>query len=121
MKSTNKNFGILLALILTLSVYRFKLSSLFYFGSVFLLMLAFVRPIVFSKFNYFWILIGESLHKLMSPLILTVIYFFLVFPISVIMRLLKRNLLNIKFDKNIDSYWQDTVNEVTADTIKNQF
>ena len=40
----------------------------------------------------------------MSPIILGVIYFFIVTPTSILMRLFKKDLLNLKFSNN-KSYW----------------
>jgi hypothetical protein len=48
-----------------------------------------------------------------------VIYFIVVFPTFLLLKLFKKNYLNIKYDKNISSYWLDVKDKKS--TMKNQF
>ena len=56
--------------------------------------------------------------KIISPLIMAGIFFLVVTPIGLIMRLLKKDLLNLKFNKN-RSYWIEK--EGPKSKMKNQF
>ena len=47
---------------------------------------------------------GELLGKIISPIVLAVIFFTVVTPIGIIMKILKKDLLNLKYNKN-KSYW----------------
>ena len=61
-----------------------------------------------SKFltplNKLWFRFGLLLGKIVSPIIMGVIFFLVVTPIGLLMRLLKKDLLNLKFNKE-KTYW----------------
>ena len=45
------------------------------------------------------------LHKIVNPIIMGLMFFFTVTPIALIMRILRKDLLNIRFDPVAKSYW----------------
>ena len=49
--------------------------------------------------------IGRFFGRFLSPLSLLLVYFFIVIPTGVFLKLLKRDVLNIKIDKKKDTYW----------------
>ena len=68
--------------------------------------------------NKMWFKFGMLLGKIVSPLIMGIIFFFVVTPIGLIMRMLGKDLLNLKFNSQ-KSYWikRDSVKS----KMKNQF
>ncbi len=62
-----------------------------------------------KKIYHFWIKFGEVLSWIWTRVILTIVYFVVLGPISVIMKIFGKNPLNFKFEKN--TYWLPRQNE----------
>jgi hypothetical protein len=60
----------------------------------------------------------ELLGKIVSPVVMGIIFFLVVTPIALIMRLLGKDLLNLKYNKN-KSYWIEKTGPKSK--MKNQF
>ena len=122
---SNKNFGIvffLLFLILAVFFY-FKSSSaililIFLLFSVFFLISGLLQSKILTPLNKIWFKFGILLGKIISPIIMGIIFFFVVTPISFLMKLLKKDILNLKFNNN-NSYWIDKTGPKSK--MKNQF
>jgi len=84
-----------------------------------LLLSAYFVPKVLSIPNKLWFKFGMMLGNIIAPLIMAFVYFFTVFPIGLIMRLLGKDLLMQKIDKNLKSYWVERKEPVGS--MKNQF
>ena len=76
------------------------------------LALGLINSIFLSPLNKLWFKFGILLGKFMSPLIMAVIFFIVVTPIGLIMRIFNKDLLKLKFNKD-KTYW------ITKDKIKN--
>ena len=68
------------------------------------LFLGLLNSKILSPLNLFWIKLGEILGKFIAPIVMAVIYFLIVTPIGLFMRIIGKDLLNIKFLK-YNSYW----------------
>ena len=80
-----------------------------------------VAPRLLAPFNKAWFLFGELMGKVVSPLVLGVIFFLLITPIALITRLFGRDELRLK-RANANSYWIDRKPPGPAgDSFKNQF
>ena len=73
------------------------ISLFFLFSTIFSLKLL-------IPMNKLWIKFGELLGKFIAPVVLSIIYFFILTPIGLFMRIIRKDLLNLKFTKQ-DSYW----------------
>lgn len=87
-------------------------------SAVFLL-LAFVVPNVLSLPNKLWFKFGILLGSIVAPIIMALVYFLTVLPTGLIMRLLGKDLLKQKLDKNAKSYWINRTEPLGS--MKNQF
>jgi hypothetical protein len=67
--------------------------------------LALVRPALLAPLNRLWFRFGLLLHKVVSPLVMGLIFFAVVTPIGLLMRLLGQRPLALGFDKAAASYW----------------
>jgi hypothetical protein len=77
------------------------------------LALGLINSIFLSPLNKLWFKFGILLGKFMSPLIMAVIFFIVVTPIGLIMRIFNKDLLKLKFNKD-KTYW------ITKDKIKSE-
>ncbi len=66
-----------------------------------------------------WIKFGEFLGKISSTIILFFLFFFLFTPIAIFLKLIGKDLLNKKIDKNKTSYWLSR--EMQPTSMKYQF
>ncbi len=109
-KSSNKSFGILFFVVFlglglwpltndnNPNIYLIIISIIF-------LILGILNSKLLSPLNLFWIKLGELLGKIIAPIVMAIIYFFILTPISLIVRLFGKDLLSLKFSKQIKTYW----------------
>ena len=109
-KSSNKSFGILFFVVFlglglwpltndnNPNIYLIIISIIF-------LILGLLNSKLLSPLNLFWIKIGELLGKIIAPIVMAIIYFFILTPISLIVRFFGKDLLSLKFSKQIKTYW----------------
>lgn len=62
-------------------------------------------PSLLSPLNQAWMKLAEALHRVMSPLILGIMFYGLITPIALVMRLRGRDPLHRRFDTKAGSYW----------------
>ena len=86
------------------------------------LLLAVLRPQVLAPANRLWTKFGLLLHNIVSPIALGILFFLVVTPTGLLMRLLGKDPLRLRFDPAADSYWikRDPPGP-TADSLNNQF
>ena len=64
-----------------------------------------VAPARLAPLNHAWTRLGLILFKVVNPIVLGLIYLTTIVPIGLIMRLIGRDLLSLKFDRQAKSYW----------------
>ena len=121
--SSNRSFGIVFFVVfLLLALYPITFNEDIRIWSLIIsfifLILGLLRSKILTPLNKLWFKFGLFLGKIVSPLIMGVIFFFVVTPIGLLMRLLNKDLLNLKFN-NTSSYWIEK-NE-SKSKMKNQF
>ena len=90
-------------------------------GAVFLLC-AFVLPRLLAPLNRLWLRFGLLLHRIVSPIVLGIMFFGVVTPTGLLMRLLGKDPLRLKFERGAASYWIDRVPPGPApEGMKDQF
>ena len=111
-KKQNRSFGLLffivfLALALwpltkkgEINIYLISIALIF-------LVLGLLNSKILSPLNKAWIKFGEILGRVIAPIVMAIVYFFILTPISLVVRLFGKDLLNIKFKKSMDTYWID--------------
>ena len=121
--SSNRSFGIvffivflLIALYPLLKGNDLRIWSLLI--SFIFLALGLINSKILTPLNRLWFKFGLLLGKFISPLIMGIIFFIVVTPIGIIMRLLKKDLLNLKYNKK-ETYWIDKSGPKSK--MKNQF
>ena len=122
--SSNKSFGIVFFLVFTiialyplLNDQSFRVWSLIV-GFIFLF-LGIVNSAILTPLNALWFKLGLFLGKFIAPIVMGIVYFIVVFPTSLLLKIFKKNYLNIKYEKNTNSYWINVKSKNT--TMKNQF
>ena len=107
--SSNRSFGIVFFVVfLLIAFYPLTYGGEIRIWSVITSLIFLVSGLFNSKFltplNKLWFRFGIFLGKIISPVIMGIIFFLVVTPIGLIMRLLGKDVLNLKYSKN-KSYW----------------
>ena len=121
--SSNRSFGIvffivflLIALYPLLKGNDLRIWSLVI--SFIFLILGLINSKILTPLNRLWFKFGLLLGRFISPLIMGIIFFIVVTPTGIIMRLFKKDLLNLKYNKK-ETYWIDKSGPKSK--MKNQF
>jgi hypothetical protein len=69
------------------------------------LIVSLITPKLLGPLNRLWLKFGALLHSITSPVILGVMFYLVITPIGLIMRLAGKDLLRLKFDPGCQSYW----------------
>jgi hypothetical protein len=64
-----------------------------------------IAPALLGPLNRLWLKFGALLHSITSPIILGIMFFLVILPIGLIMRLLGKDFLHLRFDNSASSYW----------------
>ena len=120
---SNKSFGILFFIVfLLISIWPAFTSESIRVWAIILSLIFLVLGIINSKlltpFKKIWIKLGEILGKFIAPIVMGFIYFLIITPIGLFMRLIRKDLLSIKFHKE-KSYWIKRSKNIN--TMKRQF
>lgn len=125
---SNKRFGLLfVAIFFLVAIYYWidesLLSTYFSLGlSALLLIVTVCKPNLLRSLNYAWYQFGQLIGKLVQPLILGIIYYGILSPVALIVRINGRDLLKLRKDNVLKTYWVKRVNGSPAsDSFKNQF
>ena len=87
-------------------------------GFIFLF-LGLINSPLLKPLNLIWFKFGLFLGKLIAPIIMGIVYFTIVFTTFLLLKLFKKNYLNIKYEKKKISYWINVKNKQT--TMRDQF
>ena len=107
--SSNRSFGILFSIIFAVIAF-WPLKSLgeirvwsLVVASIFLL-LGLINSKLLYPLNFVWVKFGELIGKVVAPLVMALIFFIILTPIGLFLRLIGKDLLNIKLNQN-KTYW----------------
>ena len=121
-KKNNKIFGILFfVLFFIIGLYPLKSGLTIRIWSVILslvfLIITIIRPNLLTFLNKYWIQFGILLGKIISPIVMALVFFFIVTPIGMLIKVLKKDVMGLKRDRI--SYWINRENK--PQSMKKQF
>ncbi len=119
-----KSFGWLLAIIfLLISVYPLIHGGVIRGWALLISMLSvfvvYIFPSLLRNPYKLWMSLGMLLGNVVSPIVMAIIFFGVVFPIGVIMKLSRKDILSLKWDDGVKTYWVDRKGPESS--MKNQF
>ena len=109
-RSSNRSFGVLFFVVFLVVGFWPMLNNeapnyyLILFSLIFLI-LGLVNSKILSPLNLGWIKLGEILGKIIAPIVMAIVYFLILTPISLLVRLFGKDLIEMKFNNNVKSYW----------------
>ena len=123
-QSSEKSFGVVFSIVFLivalyplinsadLRIWALVISIIFF-------LLAFLAPKILVLPNKLWFKFGLLIGSIVAPIVMAFVYFVTVLPTGLIMRLLGKDLLKQKLDKNAKSYWIERKEPMGS--MKNQF
>ena len=123
-QSSEKSFGVVFSIVFlivssyplinseSLRIWALVVSIIFF-------LLAFLAPKILVLPNKLWFKFGLLIGSIVAPIVMAFVYFVSVVPTGLIMRLLGKDLLKNKLDKNAKSYW--VIRSEPMGSMKNQF
>jgi len=122
-KNSNKSFGVLFFIVFLLIALwplvkgdSLRIWSLLI--AIIFLVLGLLNSKILNPFKRIWIKFGEILGKVIAPLVLSIVYFIVITPIGLLLRIFGKDLLGIKFLEK-KSYWIKRDKDLGS--MKNQF
>lgn len=110
LKTNNRGFGILFFIVFGLIglwplLDKKSPSLIFLTLAIIFLILGLINSSLLTPLNKYWIRFGELLGKIIAPIVMAVVYFMILTPLSLLIRIFGKDLLNIKFSNKQSSYW----------------
>ena len=109
-KNQNRSFGLLFFIVFLflalwpltkkgeINLYLISIALIF-------LVLGLLNSKILSPLNKAWIKLGEILGRIIAPIVMAIVYFIILTPISLLVRLFCKDLIGMKFSDDIKSYW----------------
>jgi len=121
--SSNRSFGIVFFIFFILIAFyplinQGEVRTWSILVSLFFLIFGVINSKILTPLNKIWFKFGIFLGKIISPIVMGLIFFLVVTPIGFLMRMLKKDILNLKFNES-NSYWIDKTD--LKSKMKNQF
>tara|TARA_B100000953_G_scaffold174519_1_gene143742 strand:+ start:197 stop:580 length:384 start_codon:yes stop_codon:yes gene_type:complete len=121
--SSNRSFGLVFFVVfLLISIYPLlhgqNLRFWLLIVAIIFLALGLLNSKILTPLNKFWFKFGLLLGGIVSPVIMSIIFFFVVTPISFVMKILGKDILNLKLNNN-NTYWVEKSGPKSK--MKNQF
>ena len=118
-QSSNRSFGILFFVVfLIISLWPLKngntLNFYFLVASIIFLILGAFNSKLLSPLNKAWIKFGEILGLIIAPIVMGIVYFVILTPVSLIVRLFGKDLLGLKLLKKNETYWMKRNKKLTS-------
>ena len=109
-KTNNRGFGLLFFIVfIIISAWPLlsggNLRIYFLLPAFLFLILGLINSKLLTPINKLWIKFGELLGKIIAPIVMGLVYFVILTPISLIIRIFGKDLLNLRFSNKIQSYW----------------
>ena len=122
--SSNRNFGIVFFVVfLIVSLWPLIHGELIRIWSIiislFFLILGLMNSKLLTPLNQLWFKFGIILGAIVAPIVMGVVFFLVVTPTGVVMRIMGKDLLRKRYDKKKETYW--IKRDKSVGTMKQQF
>ena len=125
--SSDRSFGIVFAVVFALiGLWPFLFGGLVRWWSLAIALgfaaVTVARPGLLAPLNRLWFKFGLLLNSIVSPIVMGLLFYLIITPFALFMRLTGKDLLHLRRDPEAASYWiQREPPGPAPDTIKNQF
>jgi len=119
---SNKSFGLVFFIFfLLISIYPIffnqNIRIIFFIISIIFLFLGLINSKILTPLNKLWMKFGYLMGKIVSPLVMTLIFYLIITPIAILLRIIGKDVLK-KHKTNSKTYWNK---RETKSNMKDQF
>jgi hypothetical protein len=124
-KASNQKFGWLFSVIFSVSFFYFHIKHSALFAAIAIFLAAFfvlttlLKPSMLTPLNRAWFALSLFLGRVFSPIVLSLVFFILIAPVSLVTRFFGRDALFLK-RRQVSTYWVDK-ESIEPESFKNQF
>jgi len=123
---SDRNFGIIFAaffVVLALwpiirsdpiRVWSLVVAGLFFGAAIF-------SPRMLSVPNRLWFRFGLLLGKVLTPIIIGALFLAAILPVAIVLRLFRKDIIRLRSDPSLKSYWISKPSALTAESLNDQF
>ena len=109
-RSSNRSFGLLFFVVFMVIAFwpltkKSEINLYLISIALIFLVLGLLNSKILSPLNKAWIKLGEILGRIVAPVVMAIVYFIILTPISLLVRLFGKDLIGMKFSNDIKSYW----------------
>ena len=109
-RSSNRSFGLLFFVVFLVIAFwpltkKSEINLYLISIALIFLVLGLLNSKILSPLNKAWIKLGEILGRIVAPVVMALVYFIILTPISLLVRLFGKDLIGMKFSNDIKSYW----------------
>jgi len=121
---SNRNFGLVFFFVfLVISLWPLMHDGSIRIWSIIIalnfLILGLINSNLLTPLNKLWFKFGIALGAVIAPIVMSIIFFLAITPIGLLMKILGKDLLNKKINKEKNTYW--IKRDVPVGTMKRQF
>ena len=105
---SDRSFGIVFFVVFSVVgfIYRDSSASWFWYAAAAsFLIAALAVPRVLRPANKLWFLFGMALGRITTPIVMGILFYLVVTPTGLIVRMLGKDLLRLRIDKAATTYW----------------
>ena len=122
--SSNRSFGLVFSIFFFIIFsYNFFLNNDFNIYilllSIIFLILGVLNSKILYPMNRVWIYFGYLLGKFITPVVLFILYFSIVLPTNLVLKIIGKDIMRLKYNKNTKSYWE--LRDKKPNSMDNQF
>jgi len=124
---SNRRFGLLFAAVFSgFGLARWLIGGHLdlwpWIAGIAFLTVALTAPSLLTPLNRLWMKLGLLLHHIVSPMVLAVMFFGLIAPMGLVMRILGKRPIPLEFEPGRESYWiARTPPGPEPESLRNQF
>jgi hypothetical protein len=110
-KKDLRKFGLTVGAVLVIIggfLFYFEKPSAIYFGGIglFLILTGLIYPAILKPLNKFWMGLAIVLGFVMSRIILSILFYLILTPISFLAKIFGKKFMELKYDKSAETYWE---------------
>jgi hypothetical protein len=123
---SDRNFGLIFAAFFVvpalwpvvrgnpIRVWSLIVAGLFFGAAIFL-------PRMLSVPNWLWFRFGLLLGKVLTPIIMGTLFLAAILPVALLLRLFRKDIIRLRSDPSLKSYWISKASDLTPESLNDQF
>ena len=118
-KKQNTEFGIVVSIVILAIALRFNIDL--YVFALIVLLVSLLFPLLFTPFAWIWFAFARLLERILSKVVLCLIFFLIVIPVGLIRRVFGKDGLHIRHARDKQSLFENQTHKYSPEELDKQF